>query len=159
MRIRWPISLIKSLPSTKGRVMTEQKKNKPGRPTKYRPEMCQQVIDYMKEGKSLTQVSVLLGISKETLYQWKDTYPDFSDAIKVGIDAAQAWWEEFGQQKIGEGSNAMNATAYIFTMKNRFKDYSDTIKTEHSGKLSLSGLLDEIDGRSAGLPSDQEEAE
>ena len=51
--------------------------NKVGRPTKYKPQMCETVIDLMKDGASLDEVRGELDISKDTLYRWKEDYEDF----------------------------------------------------------------------------------
>lgn len=60
-----------------------QRKNPPWRPSKYDPAFCQIAIDFMGEGFSQTALAGRLGISKSTLYEWMETYPDFSDALSI----------------------------------------------------------------------------
>lgn len=119
--------------------------NPVGRPTDYRPEMCQQVIDLGKEGKSKAQIAAALGKSRQTLENWSAEYPDFLDALKIARDLALAWWEDKGQECLT--AEKFQQSAFIFQMKNRFReDYRDS--HEHSGPeggaipIRLSSLSD-----------------
>lgn len=59
-----------------------------GRPTKYKPEYCDKVDEYLatasKENMHLPKIesfALFLGVNKDTLYEWAKLYPDFSDAL------------------------------------------------------------------------------
>ena len=72
-----------------------------GRPTEYRKEMCDTVIEVMTEGGSITEVAATIGTCKSTLYEWanpesKYYKEDFSNAVKQGRQLAQTWWGEAG---------------------------------------------------------------
>lgn len=115
-----------------------------GAPSKYNPEMCEQLISLMSEGLSKTAVSVELGISKETLYQWSDPEgdyykPEFSDAVKEGLARSQAWWErKLTEAATGQNKDA-NATLMIFIMKNQFRqDWSDLVVSEQRHSFVVS---------------------
>lgn len=100
-----------------------------GRPTKYTPEMCDLVIEYMSQGDSKVSVAAKLGINRDTLYDWVKTNPDFSDSIKRGLDLSQAWWEDLGKELVLQGQG--NAAAWIYNMKSRFReDWADLTKTD-----------------------------
>jgi len=69
------------------------RKDKPkgGRPTKYKPRATPKkvytLVDYMTvetflECCSIEHIAYALDIHKDTLYEWKKKYPEFSDAIK-----------------------------------------------------------------------------
>lgn len=120
-----------------------------GRPTKYRPEMCEEVVVYMAQGMSLCEVAAKLGIRRETLWDWTRKNEDFSNSIKVGTDLSQAWWEDIARNNIlqntrNDGSPIVfNTSLWFMNMKNRFKDeWKDkheveqvsTIKIEHATK-------------------------
>jgi len=105
-----------------------------GRPTDYRPEYCERVIEYGKEGMSKAEMCLNLDINRSTMTLWEEVHPEFSAAIKEAIYYSQAWWEMRGR-KATFNSEGFNATSYIFNMKNRFKeDWSDTSKQELTGK-------------------------
>jgi transposase-like protein len=101
-----------------------------GRPTKYRPEIVNEVVPFMSQGYSKEALAGHLKICKNTLYEWIEQYPDFSDAINKGTVESLKFWEKIGIENIlnvseSDGKNSrsqsLNATAWIFNMKNRFK--------------------------------------
>ena len=64
--------------------MATPKKENPqpaGRKTKYKPEYCEQIIELGKIGKLPVQVAVAFGISKPTLFNWCDEFPEFFNAF------------------------------------------------------------------------------
>lgn len=109
-----------------------------GRPTGYRRTICPKVIQWGADGKTWTSIAALLGITRDTLYQWTERHPEFSDAMKLSRQLAQMWWEDtLAQQARGELPGG-NATAAIFAMKNQFPDdYKDRREIEHTGELKL----------------------
>lgn len=97
-----------------------------GRPTKYKPEFCDTVMLAGEEGMTLAEMARELGVDRSTVNDWIAAHPEFSRAIKSGLDRAQAWWEGQGRTATFGGIEGFNATSYIFQMKNRFKeDWSD----------------------------------
>ena len=93
-----------------------------GRPTKYKPEMCDQVIVLMSEGASLVEVAAELGICKGTLHDWKKANAEFSDSIKRGVQLSQAWWEKQGRTNLFNPyqGDSFSASLWYMNMKNRF---------------------------------------
>lgn len=101
-----------------------------GRPTKYNPKICEEVLNLFKQGKSIAQVCLKMDINKSTFYEWKEKHEEFSNAIKEGLHFSQGWWEEQGQQGLWysniEGAEKLNYTGWFMNMKNRFKnDWKD----------------------------------
>jgi hypothetical protein len=100
------------------------------RPSEYDPAYCGKVIELGKEGKSYTQIAVALGIAKDTLYRWRDDYPEFSDALTRAREEAQAWWEDRGQE--GLYIPGFNASLWNKQVSCRFPDdYRDTVRNEN----------------------------
>lgn len=126
-----------------------------GRPTKYSSDMCEKVIEYMSQGDSKTAVAAKLDISKETLYEWVNTIPEFSYALKKGMNLCQQWWEDLGKEVILQGQG--NAAVWIFNMKNRFRDdWSDITRTELTGPQGEPiGIIGYSDYDSAQLRSEK----
>lgn len=103
-----------------------------GRPTKYRPEICDVVIQSGREGKSRAQIAAILDVSFSTLQLFERTYPDFSAAMIRARELAQAWWEDAGQR--GIMSREFNANAYSLQIRNRFPEaWRERTTVEHSG--------------------------
>ena len=106
----------------------------PIRESKFSPEMCDQVIEWGMKGKSLAWMASRLGIVPQTIYKWKDMFPEFKTAIEIAHGLSQAYWEDLGQKAIEDPEANMNAGLYAKSMSARFpKDWSDRSKTEISG--------------------------
>lgn len=102
-----------------------------GRPSKYDPKYCNEVIDHMKQGYSLESFGGRIGVCKATIYEWRDAHQEFSDAIKEAQTACQYFWEHNLVQTI-HSPKEMNATTVYFALKCRF-GYKETQAVEHSG--------------------------
>lgn len=68
-----------------------------GRPSVYRPDLCELVVEWGKLGKSRTWIASEIGVTRETLYAWEEKYPEFSDALARAKVFEQRWWEDAGQ--------------------------------------------------------------
>lgn len=91
-----------------------------GRPTKYKPEYCEQIIEHMKDGDSLTSFAAKIRIPKATVYRWAEQNPEFRDAIHIAQQLSEAWWEKnLKSITIGGGGNG-SASCNQFVMKARF---------------------------------------
>lgn len=91
--------------------------------SKYHPDMCSTVVELMKEGASIVEVSAELGIHRDTFYEWineKGDYyqSEFALAVSEGKALSQAWWEKNG--RINLENPRFNYTGWYMNMKNRF---------------------------------------
>lgn len=133
------------------------------RPTEYREEFCSRVIELGRRGKSKAQIAASLDVSRQTLDNWTQTHPEFLDAVKAARDLALAWWEDQGQA--GLTAEKFNATAFIFQVKNRFRDdYADRSSHELTGRnggpIEYANLSeDEVNARIAALEAGDGEPE
>lgn len=108
-----------------------------GRPTDYRAEFCERVIELGREGKSYTQIARDLDVAKSTLYEWKATYPEFSDALTRARELAQAWWEDIGQIQMVAPVQGFSASLFAKQVSCRFpEDYTDKSKVEQDLKIT-----------------------
>lgn len=113
-----------------------------GRPTIYRPEMCQVIVDEMREGASITEAVGKIDITKETLYEWIDEKSiyykeDISYAVKIGKKLSEQWWLEQGRKNLT--NKDFSATLWYMNMKNRF-GWAD--RTELRATLEISGTVE-----------------
>jgi hypothetical protein len=107
------------------------KKRKPGRPSLYKPEYGAMLIQHMSEGLSFEAFGGVVGVCARTLYDWEQAHPEFLQAKKTGESFSRLYWEKIGRDglhneviKDGDGctvTRSINATIWIFNMKNRFK--------------------------------------
>lgn len=102
---------------------------KMGAPVTYKQEYGEIVKRSMAQGFTLDATAGEIGVSRETVYQWKSTYPEFSDAISLGNSLSRKWWENVGRSGIIGHTPKFSASAWIFVMKNLFK-WQDSSQVE-----------------------------
>ena len=119
-------------------------KAKKGRPTKYRPEMCERVLELGKLGKTREQIAVDLDIGWKTLHRWEGLHPAFRHALKEARARSLAFWQGVAQE-IAAGERKANALALIFALKNQFPDYfRDRTETTTTVKHQFSDGFEEF---------------
>ncbi|AUR90449.1 DNA-packaging protein, partial [Vibrio phage 1.144.O._10N.286.45.B3] len=107
-------------------------KAKVGRPTKYKKEYCDTVVEFMSDGSSKVQFCAYVGICYETFMTWQREHEDFLASVKRAETVCQAWWESKGQKAIFGEVEGFNPTGYIFNLKNRFpQHYKDKHEVDH----------------------------
>lgn len=61
-----------------------------GRKTSYKPEYAGIAAKLALEGKIDTQIAEILGVSNATVYNWKNQFPAFLEALKLSKDIVDA---------------------------------------------------------------------
>lgn len=108
-----------------------------GRPTDYRAEFCERVIELGREGKSHAQIAAELGCSRRVLYDWQDKHPEFLHAIMEARDLAQAWFENVAQNNLLSPVQGFSASLWAKAVSCRFADdYTDKSKQEITAKIT-----------------------
>lgn len=126
-----------------------------GRPTKYKEEYCELARKFCLLGATDVELADMLEVSPDTIAEWKNVYPNFSESIKKGkaqADASVA--DRLFQRAMGYEHPevdirvinqeviqtpitkvyAPDTAAAIFWLKNRQKArWRDRIEQEHSG--------------------------
>ena len=96
-----------------------------GRPSSYKQEYCDQIVQYFKEGWSIEEICIELVICKQTFYNWCESNSEFLDSKKKGESFSQGWWMRQG--RVNLENKDFSATLFYMNMKNRFgwKDRQD----------------------------------
>ncbi len=102
-----------------------------GRPSEFKPEYCEMLIEHMSKGLSFEAFAGVIGVCKKTLYNWADTIPQFLHAKERAYGKCMLWWEQAGidglwtmSERSGKdsySSKSLNSTVWALNMKNRFK--------------------------------------
>jgi transposase len=107
-----------------------------GRPSLYDPAYCEKVIELGKLGKSIEQICYDLNTPVRTLYEWRDRYPEFSQALEDAKGYEQAWWENQAHAYMVESKDGakLNPSLWSRSMAARFpKKYRESVKQEITG--------------------------
>jgi len=111
----------------------------------YNQSMCDEAEQLLAAGKSIARVATNLGVCRDTIYDWRDKHPEFAKALKVGKDASQAKWEDIGQDGVCGDIKNFSATAWMFTMKNRFRDdYKEDKEVKGGSETLVEKLLNKL---------------
>jgi hypothetical protein len=103
-----------------------------GRPSDYKPEYCEQVIEMGRLGKSIVQMACGLDVVRNTLDNWAAEHPEFLSSFTRAKQLSQDWWENAGQT--GMLTPGMNAGIWSRSMAARFpEDYTERQKRELTG--------------------------
>jgi hypothetical protein len=93
--------------------------------TKYRPEMCDKVIAWGKEGRSKTWMCAELDIAPQTMYEWAKMHQQFEAALTRAMTHAQRWWEDQAQENLK--NPGFKADLWSRNMASRFrKEWTET---------------------------------
>jgi|WetSurSiteA1Bulk_404760.scaffolds.fasta_scaffold00868_8 hypothetical protein len=142
-----------------------------GRPTLYDSAMCVQVEKLCKLSATDKEIADFFEISEATLYNWKNEYPKFLEAIKRGklladsnvadslYNRAMGYEHKEDDIKVCDKEIVItptikhyppDPTALIFWLKNRQPEkWRDRRETELSGHLDIGDKLAEARARAA----------
>ncbi|AUR88194.1 HTH domain resolvase [Vibrio phage 1.110.O._10N.261.52.C1] len=99
-----------------------------GRPTKYKEELCKRSVAFLSKGKSVTQLSAHLDVSKSTIYKWAEDHKEYSDALTRGRELSQAHWE--GELVDMMYNKEVNSPLVKLYFANRF-GWSDKVESKN----------------------------
>ena len=104
-----------------------------GRPSLYKLEYCERVIELGRIGYTKAMIARDLDVARNTLDNWADENPEFLSALTRARDLALAFMEEKGLG--GLDMAGFNASLYAKLMSCMFPgDYSEQRKVEVTGK-------------------------
>lgn len=69
---------------------------------KYKPEYVEIALAIMSEGFSLKVLAKKLGVARQTISVWRKEHPKFDEAIELGKEASEAFWEEYAYRNKDE---------------------------------------------------------
>ena len=138
---------------------------KVGRPTSFKPEFVEQARKLAMLGATDREAAEFFEVAESTLYLWKHTQPEFSEALKVGKETADARVEQsLYRRALGYTHDAVkimmadgvpivepyveryppDTTAAIFWLKNRKPEqWRDKTTVEHELPEGLATWLGE----------------
>jgi hypothetical protein len=134
------------------------------RPTSFKPEYVEQARKLAELGATDREAAEFFKVAESTLYLWKHTQPEFSEALKVGKETADARVEQsLYRRALGYSHDAVkistvdgeivqtpyvehfppDTTAAIFWLKNRKPDdWRDRREMAHSGEIDTRSKIE-----------------
>ena len=116
------------------KAIASKEKRPVGRPSLYRPEYCEKVIELGRQGCSPAEIASELDVDRATLGYWADQYQEFSAALTRAKTHEQAWWEKAG--KSGMIADKFNAAVWTKSVTARFReDYTE--KRDDAAQITI----------------------
>jgi hypothetical protein len=120
-----------------------------GRPSKYKEEYCDQIIEFMSNGASLCEFAAEISVNQDTVFEWAKVHPLFSEAVHIAQTKSQAAMEKIGRGAM-MGKIKIKENIWTFSMGRRFKHWRQSTAVEHTGtsEVTITNLTDDsIDRR------------
>jgi hypothetical protein len=109
-----------------------------GRPSEYKPEYCERVIELGRLGMSVVEMASDIGVSRNTLEtSWTAAHPEFLEALEIARECSQSWWESMGRVNLimPKEAGTFQASVWSRSMAARFpKDWRENKGVELTGK-------------------------
>ncbi len=120
---------------------------KMGRPSSYRPEYCQMLIDHMSKGFSFQTFAPSINVGHSSVVRWlaDPEREDFRQARKIAEGRNRLFWESIGIAAVHGEIEKFNATVWIFNMKNRF-GWRDKIEAKVEVEHVEPYIIQRLDG-------------
>ena len=114
----------------------ETTEGKVGRPTKYKEEYCEMLIEHMAEGYSFESFGGVIEVAEDTLYEWAKVNKNFSDSKNIGTQKSMIWWEKVGRKGMMNDIPFFNDRIWRLNMINRFRSkWTDGTKNENNNNV------------------------
>lgn len=99
-----------------------------GRPTKYKDEFCQRVMEIGKEGGDVSEMAVACGVTKKTLYNYAQSKSIFLHHLLLAQEHAEAFHSKRVRKGLDKPGAEFQAAANLKYMSQRFRGYRDALE-------------------------------
>jgi len=97
--------------------------------SKFKPEMCERMIEMGKQGASQKMIWSDLGVSKASAETLKKNHPEFAEALDMALVHAQAFWER--ELLANVENKGYNSRLAEIALRGQFQsDYRETRDTK-----------------------------
>ena len=103
--------------AAKKKATKKVRSKKIGRPTLFREEYCDMLIEHMKNLHSFESFGAVINTPRSTMYDWCKDHPTFSYAKKIAREYLQLGMEKVGRGLM-TGKIKGNVASWIFYTKN-----------------------------------------
>lgn len=102
----------------------------------------QLVIEQLAKTPIIQVVAEKVGIHRSTIYRWKASDPEFSEAIEEAIDKSVSLVNDLAESQLISAIRDKNITAIIYWLKHHHKAYETRVRVTGSLKHSVDKLDD-----------------
>jgi len=115
-----------------------------GRPTLYKAEFCQVVVDDAALGHTLGATAARIGVGRSTILDWVRAHPEFAEAIDLAKGVRQRLYEGHLIDIARRGGDSTRMSAIKLGLLNvGGDDWNERLTAEHNVTFSLGDLVKE----------------
>ena len=93
-------------------------RNRVGRPSLYRSEYCERIIEVMKTGLSASGFAGAIGVSRDTISAWAENHAEFSVALACAKAGCALHWERLALRTGQTSDRTGNPAMIMFALRN-----------------------------------------
>lgn len=112
--------------------------NPNGRPSKYKPEHCERLIEHMKDGNSFYSFGSVVGVGATALKRWLAEHEEFRQAKEIGLSYELKFWEDI--MKVGAVGAIPPIKRKTTVIDGETKQVRSVTITEEPGKFSMAAV-------------------
>ena len=113
-----------------------------GSPPAYDPRFCEVVLDDAALGHTLTATAALIGVSADTISEWRGHHPEFNDAATRADPIRQCFYEGHLIDLVRRGGDSTRFSAVRFALVNVARyDWREKVAAEPSLTFDLGALI------------------
>jgi len=101
------------------------------------------VIEQLRKTPIVQVVAEKVGIHRSTIYRWKASDAEFSEAVDEAMDQSISLVNDLAESQLISAIKDKNITAIIYWLKNHHKTYETRVRVTGSLKHSVNRLDDE----------------
>ena len=104
-----------------------------GRPTDYKPEYCQGVIEFGRKGKFHFEFANSISKHVSVIYAWGTKHEEFQEALKEAKQLCEDYWLNTGRALIASSPKSHDSKPWWYIMNN-LHGWGEKTKVEVSGE-------------------------
>lgn len=98
----------------------------PGRPSRFRRDFCDEIVEFCREGRSISEYADHIDVSRATLNNWAAQHAEFLEALSRAKAGALAWWARQARRVAEKGGGPGTSQVVVFALRNfGAEDYRD----------------------------------
>ncbi len=123
--------------------IAEGKKKAYGRPITYKPEYDDMLVEHMSQGLSFQCFGGVLNTSQDTVQYWKEKFPSFLQAYKIGKAKRRIRDEQLLEEYNRGNMKTGNTATFLFKMRAMHGITDDVIGKRKLQMLQLDNMTPE----------------
>ena len=115
----------------------------------YKTDYDERLIEHLNRGLSYESFAGVVGVNRDTLYEWEKRYPTWKEAKALGKMKSLLFWERMGIAGTAGHIKGFNLGGWVINMRNRhnWKTRDTTIEAPKDDEITHDKIMKYIEGK------------